>query len=229
MTLFLCIVKYNKSETRKIMATLLINAHPDYTNTETTTHALMQQFIAKHHAIFPNEQLTMRNLYHTQIPRIETNQLLTIWDKQTNETSLSPSEQKLSDTSLALLEQFKTHDKIVIVSPLHNFNITSRLKDYLDNILIAKETFAYTDDGSIGLMQGHKALFLQASGCVYTDGGRYANYDYAYHYLKDMFEGIMGFDNFAIVRAEGTDVNNKGAILAESTAALESAFANFYA
>ncbi|VED63897.1 NAD(P)H-dependent oxidoreductase [Staphylococcus delphini] len=35
-------------------------------------------------------------------------------------------------------------------SPLHNFNVTSRLKDYIDNILIARQTFKYTSDGSVG-------------------------------------------------------------------------------
>lgn len=42
------------------------------------------------------------------------------------------------------------HHRIVIISPLHNFNVTSRLKDYIDNILIARQTFKYTSDGSVG-------------------------------------------------------------------------------
>ncbi|RNM43564.1 FMN-dependent NADH-azoreductase, partial [Staphylococcus aureus] len=33
---------------------------------------------------------------------------------------------------------------------LHNFNITSRLKDYIDNIMIARETFKYIEEGSVG-------------------------------------------------------------------------------
>ncbi|MGX0277930.1 FMN-dependent NADH-azoreductase [Staphylococcus haemolyticus] len=43
--------------------------------------------------------------------------------------------------SAFLLNQFKANHLIVILIPLHNFNITSRLKDYIDNIMIARETF----------------------------------------------------------------------------------------
>nr|WP_290439839.1 NAD(P)H-dependent oxidoreductase [Streptococcus gallolyticus] len=35
---------------------------------------------------------------------------------------------------------------------MHNFNLTSRMKDYINNILIARATFEYTENGSVGLM-----------------------------------------------------------------------------
>lgn len=44
-----------------------------------------------------------------------------------------------------VLQQFKSAYKDVISYPLHNFNIPSKLKDYMDNIMIARETFKYTD------------------------------------------------------------------------------------
>ncbi len=47
-----------------------------------------------------------------------------------------------------ILKQFKIANKYVIVFPLHNFNIPSKLKDYIDNILIARETFKYTETAS---------------------------------------------------------------------------------
>ncbi|KLD61324.1 FMN-dependent NADH-azoreductase, partial [Lactiplantibacillus plantarum] len=40
----------------------------------------------------------------------------------------------------------------MIAMPLHNFNVPARLKDYIDNILVARETFRYTENGSVGLM-----------------------------------------------------------------------------
>ena len=96
-----------------------------------------------------------------------------------------------------LLNQFKANHRIVILTPLHNFNITSRLKDYIDNIMIARETFKYTEDGSVGLMtDDYKALLLQASGGVYTNDDRYTPLEFSYYYLKEMFKEIMGFDEF---------------------------------
>ena len=116
--------------------------------------------------------------------------------------------------SAFLLNQFKANHRIVILTPLHNFNITSRLKDYIDNIMIARETFKYTEDGSVGLMtDDYKALLLQASGGVYTNDDRYTPLEFSYYYLKEMFKEIMGFDEFYIARAQGTSVLPEDEIL----------------
>lgn len=122
-----------------------------------------------------------------------------------------------------LLKQFKKSDHIIIATPLHNFNISSRLKDYLDNILIAKHTFKYTESGeSVGLMQNHKCLVFQSSGCVY------ANMDFAKQYLETMFKNIMDFDEFNIIRAEGTDFLERSVILEKSKIEIQDYISNFY-
>lgn len=106
-----------------------------------------------------------------------------------------------------MLEQFKAHHRIVFLTPLHNFNINSYTKDYLDNILIARETFKYTSDGSVGLMSDdYKVLFMQASGSIYTNDDRYSKLDISRMYIDGVFTEIMGFDSFEIVRAQGTSV-----------------------
>lgn len=113
------------------------------------------------------------------------------------------------------------------MTPLHNFNIFSRLKDYLDNILIAKHTFKYTESGeSVGLMQNHKCLVFQSSGCVYSDKNSvYANMDFAKQYLETMFKNIMGFDEFNIIRAEGTDFLERSVILEKIKSKFKTIFA----
>lgn len=51
--------------------------------------------------------------------------------------------------------------------------------------MIARETFKYTEDGSVGLMtDDYKALLLQASGGVYTNDDRYTPLEFSYYYLK---------------------------------------------
>lgn len=201
------------------MKTLLINSHPDFTNQSTYSAKLQELFLKKFQQDFSKEQLTIINLYDMEIPRIEEGQLLTIWEKEMSGEALTESEMKLNQVSKNLLNQFKEHHLIVIVSPLHNFNVTSRLKDYIDNILIARETFKYTDTGSVGLMvDDHKALFLQASGSVYTNNDRYSKLDFSYHYLKEIFEEIMGFNRLGIVRAQGTALLGEKDIMTEASA-----------
>jgi FMN-dependent NADH-azoreductase len=73
-----------------------------------------------------------------------------------------------------ILQQFKSANTFVIVLPLHNFIIPSKLKDYMDNIMIARETFKYTENGSVALLKdGRRLLVIQASGGIYTNNDWY--------------------------------------------------------
>jgi FMN-dependent NADH-azoreductase len=153
-----------------------------------------------------------------------------VWQKQIAREPLSATEQAVADQSAHLLAQFKEHHRIVIVAPLHNFNVTSRMKDYMDNIMIARETFKYTEDGSVGLMtDNYRVLLLQASGSIYTNHDRYTPLELSHFYLQKMFEEIMGFDQFSIVRAQGTSVITPQAVWANVPADMQKAFDQFYA
>ncbi|MEN2005968.1 NAD(P)H-dependent oxidoreductase [Staphylococcus haemolyticus] len=211
------------------MITLLINAHPDFNNESTYTAKLKNLFLDKYKTTFPNEEIEELNLYDINVPRIEGDQLLNVWNKQSLGESLSDDETKIADMSAFLLNQFKANHRIVILTPLHNFNITSRLKDYIDNIMIARETFKYTEDGSVGLMtDDYKALLLQASGGVYTNDDRYTPLEFSYYYLKEIFKEIMGFDEFYIARAQGTSVLPEDEILDAANKDLNNVFDAFY-
>lgn len=218
------------------MKTLLINAHPDFANTAHYSHELQESFLDLFQQQFPKDALTILNLYAQPIPIIAEGQLQSIWAKQANNLPMTAGETELAQQSNALLEQFKAHHRIVIVSPLHNFNITSGLKNYLDNILIARQTFKYisTPDArgkvSVGLMQDdYRALLLFASGSIYTDHNIYETLDFAPQYLKSMFQEIMGFDHFGIVRAQGTAQLTPEQIHAHLDGQMQTAFNQLYA
>ncbi len=70
----------------------------------------------------------------------------------------------LSDKHIELL---KNANKIVISSPMTNFNYPAVLKNYLDHILVAKKTFKYKYDGkgiSEGLLTNLKAQLILTQG-----------------------------------------------------------------
>ncbi|MDO5617067.1 MAG: NAD(P)H-dependent oxidoreductase [Cruoricaptor ignavus] len=213
-----------------MMNTLLINAHPLYKDEGSFSGQLQALFIEKFRTAFPTSNLEFLNLYEQNIPRIEENELFAIWNKQRQNELLTAEEEKKAQVSRQLLETFKAHHRIVIVSPLHNFNITSRMKDYIDNIMIARETFRYTENGSVGLMtDNYKAMFLLSSGSVYTNNDRYTTMDFAPRYLQGIFKEMMGFNEFYIVRAEGTSILPKEEVLAKATSSLYETFTEFYA
>lgn len=213
------------------MKTLMINAHPDFRNASHYSIQLEQAFLAKFRAAFPDETVDVLNLYDTEIPRATTEELLGLWEKQAAHVSLSPAEQHVQVVNQQLLAQFKGHHRIVIASPLHNFNVTSKMKDYIDNVLVARETFRYTAAGSVGLMtDDYRVMLLQASGSIYTRNDRYTPMEFSRLYLEKMFQEIMVFDDFYMVRIQGTQtqgVDVDQAVRA-GLAELDAAFSEFY-
>ncbi len=105
------------------------------------------------------------------------------------------------------------------------------MKDYIDNVLVAHETFKYTKDGSVGLMtDDYRVMLLQASGSIYTNNDRYAPLEFSRMYLQGIFKELMGFDRFSIVRVQGlqTDGVDVDQALKQAKADLDEEFVKFY-
>lgn len=213
------------------MQTLIINAHPDFRNTANYSIQLEQAFLQHFRSRFPEDTVDIINLYDMVIPQATVPELLGIWEKQAQHVTLSAREQQLFAINQQLLQQFKAHHRIVIAMPLHNFNVPARLKDYIDNILVARETFRYTENGSVGLMTNdYRVMLLQASGSIYTRNDRYTPMEFSRLYLDKMFTEIMGFDQFEIVRAQGLQTQGVDVpqALKQAKVDLAAAFERFY-
>ena len=179
------------------MQTLIINAHPDPQNkTAYCTNRLVDCLTKK----LPDA--TVLNLYNEDIPELTAETLSLYGSVYDEKSSLSKREQQILARRAELIEQFKAADRLIIAMPMHNFTVTSRLKDYLDNIIMGGQTFQFSENGPQGLMGGHKALLVQSSGSVYSTGPL-APWEQSYPFLRTVF-GMLGFDSTDIVRAEGT-------------------------
>lgn len=190
------------------MKTLVINTHPDFSNEDHFSKKMEEAFLKLHHEQFPGQNVDILNLYDEEIPQITNEQLLGVWNKQAAGITLSAEENRVFELNQKLLSQFKEHHRIVIVAPVHNFNVTSKMKDYIDNVLVARQTFRYTAEGSVGLMtDDYRVMLLQASGSVYTNDDRYTPLEFQRTYLQAIFQELMGFDEFSIVRLQGTQTS----------------------
>ncbi len=85
------------------MKTFIINAHPDFTHRESYSSKLQTLFLEQFKERFPHEEPTILHLYGTEIPRIEKEQLLGIWDKQASEQSLTAAEEKIAASSCCFI------------------------------------------------------------------------------------------------------------------------------
>ena len=178
------------------MQTLIINAHPDPQNkTAYCTNRLVDCLTEK----LPDA--TVLNLYNEDIPEL-TAETLPVFNGAYSGEGKDAELSKGAQHFLA-----------------HNFTVTSRLKDYLDNIIVPGQTFQYTREGPQGLMGGHKVLLVQSSGSVYSTGPL-APWEQSYPFLRTAF-GMLGFDSTDIVRAEGTMDPNIGPDVAVERACAE--------
>ena len=196
------------------MQTLIINAHPDPQNkTAYCTNRLVDCLTKK----LPDASVL--NLYNEDIPELTAETLPLYGSVYDEKSSLSKREQQILARRAELIEQFKAADRLIIAMPMHNFTVTSRLKDYVDNIIMGGQTFQFSENGPQGLMGGHKALLVQSSGSVYSTGPL-APWEQSYPFLRTVF-GMLGFDSTDIVRAEGTTDPNIGSDVAVERACAE--------
>lgn len=203
--------------------TLIINAHPKVDDTSSVSIKVLNHFLVSYKELIPNnETIEQINLYDDVVPMIDKT-VLSAWEKQGNGQKLTDEEQKVIERMSEILQQFKSANTYVIVLPLHNFNIPSKLKDYMDNIMIARETFKYTETGSVGLLKdGRRMLVIQASGGIYTNDDWYTEVEYSHKYLKAMFN-FLGIEDYQIVRAQGTAVLDPNEVLQNAYKEVEEA------
>ncbi|EOP95607.1 MULTISPECIES: FMN-dependent NADH-azoreductase [Bacillus cereus group] len=203
--------------------TLIINAHPKVDDPSSVSIKVLNHFLVSYKELIPNnETIEQINLYDDVVPMIDKT-VLSAWEKQGNGQKLTDEEQKVTERMSEILQQFKSANTYVIVLPLHNFNIPSKLKDYMDNIMIARETFKYTETGSVGLLKdGRRMLVIQASGGIYTNDDWYTEVEYSHKYLKAMFN-FLGIEDYQIVRAQGTAVLDPHEVLQNAYKEVEEA------
>ena len=110
-----------------------------------------------------------------------------------------------------LLAQWKSAEAVFIYMPLHNFNVVSKFKDYIDNIVIVNETFKCEEESLIGLDKSNKQIiFVITSGGEFDKHIQYTNLDFAVQYVRGIFS-VLGIDKVKVLRVEGLDLafNNK--------------------
>ena len=203
--------------------TLIINAHPKVDDTSSVSIKVFNHFLESYKELIANnETIEQINLYDDVVPMIDKT-VLSAWEKQGNGQEFTGEEHKVTERMSEILQQFKSANTYVIVLPLHNFNIPSKLKDYMDNIMIARETFKYTETGSVGLLKdGRRMLVIQASGGIYTNDDWYTEVEYSHKYLKAMFN-FLGIEDYQIVRAQGTAVLDPTEVLQNAYKEVEEA------
>ena len=127
------------------------------------------------------------------------------------------------------INHFKGFDKYVISSPMWNFGIPYRLKQYIDVIVQPSLTVAYSPEkGYTGLVAGKPLMLILARGGEYRTGNPAETFDFQESYLRCIF-GFIGFADIRTVYIQGTlqhkpdqvEADTRKAVAEASDAAME--------
>jgi FMN-dependent NADH-azoreductase len=113
----------------------------------------------------------------------------------------SAAEAKAIAVSDALVDELIAADVLVLAVPMYNFGLPSALKAWIDHVVRAGRTFAYTAEGPRGLLNDKKAIVVVSRGGVYSEGPM-KGFDFQESYLKSVL-GFIGITDVEVVRVEG--------------------------
>ena len=191
------------------MKILQILAHPDYNNKNRISNLLAE--LGKEELKKRYSNITTLNLYDPKcyIPVMDKH----MFNYDGKELTKQEEADKIRQEEL--LNIWKNSDCVFIYMPLHNFNVVSKFKDFIDNIVIVNETFKCEIETMVGLDNTNKQVtFVITSGGEFNSHIQYVNLDFAVQYVRGVFS-VIGINKVKIIRSQGLDLvhNDKQAIV----------------
>ena len=191
------------------MKILQILAHPDYDNKNRISNLLAE--LGEEELRKKYNNITTLNLYDPKcyIPVMDKHMFNYDGKELTRQEEADKTRQE------ELLNIWKNSDYVFIYMPLHNFNVVSKFKDFIDNIIIVNKTFKCEIETMVGLDNTNKQVtFVITSGGEFDSHIQYVNLDFAVQYVRGVFS-VIGINKVKIIRSQGLDLvhNDKQAIV----------------
>lgn len=132
----------------------------------------------------------------------------------------TPDQEKAWKEVETIIERFTSADRYVVASPMWNFGIPYRLKQYFDVLVQPGYVFSYSPDtGYTGLVTGKPVRFVLARGGSYEND---SPFDLQRSYLEILF-GFMGFEDMDCVLVEPTMMEGPDVAKEQRARAIEEA------
>lgn len=157
-----------------------------------TSRALVEQLSDRLTGISPSHVIN-RDVSEG-LPMVDNDWILASQIAQAERTKTHNSALTISDK---LIAELKVANTVIIGVPIYNFGIPASLKSWIDQICRAGETFSYTENGPIGLLEGKTAYVVITSGGVESG----SSIDFATNYMKHVL-GFIGITDVHFVKAD---------------------------
>lgn len=174
------------------MTTKILRVDSSARRSGSVTRDLNDRIIAKYEAAGP-AVVVQRDLADA-LPHITEDWINANFTAKEERSAQQRDELALSDR---LVAELKNADVLLIGLPIYNFGAPAAFKTWIDLIARVGETFRYTEEGPIGLLEGKRAIVTVASGG--TEKG--SSYDFATSHLTHVL-GFVGITDVLFVSAD---------------------------
>jgi FMN-dependent NADH-azoreductase len=188
---------------------------------ESYSRRLAEAFLDACRQARPEDRIETLDLFEADIPPFHAPEAAgkySVMAGQTPQGEAGAAWKRVIET----IEHFKRFDKFVVSSPMWNFGVPYRLKQYIDVIVQPSLTFAASAKGFSGLVTGRPMMLLMARGGVYRSGNPLESLDFQESYLRTIF-GFIGFTDIRSVTIQGTLKNKPEQVEADLREAIGAA------
>ncbi len=170
---------------------------------DSVTRALGDTFERRWLASCPEGQVVRRDLIDA-LPQVNADWVAANFTDPDQRDADQRDALALSDR---LIDELRQADEIVVGVPMYNFGVPASIKAWIDLVCRARETFAYSEQGPVGLLADRPVTLLTATGGVPVGSAM----DFATGYMKHIF-GFIGIRNVRLIAAERLDFEPEQAL-----------------
>ncbi|GAB4407986.1 MAG: NAD(P)H-dependent oxidoreductase [Bacteroidia bacterium] len=106
---------------------------------------------------------------------------------------------------LKYCQDFLSYDTYVISSPMWNFSVPYKLKQYIDVIIQAGVMFKFTELGVEGLALNKRMICITSRGSDFGQNSPMNQFDFQEPYLRAIL-GLIGIYDVSFINAQPTDI-----------------------
>jgi FMN-dependent NADH-azoreductase len=189
---------------------------------ESYSTRVAKAFLDSYRRLQPDDQIEVLDLARAEIPPFHAPQAKAKYAVTAGQTPRDEAEAAWQPV-IKTINHFKGFDKYVVSSPMWNFGIPYRLKQYIDVIVQPSLTVAFSPEkGYTGLVTGKPLMLILARGGVYQAGNPSTTFDFQEPYLRTIF-GFIGFTDIRTVYIQGTQKNKPEQVEADTRKAVAEA------
>ena len=164
--------------------------------------AVAEAFLDAYSAANPDHEIDKMDLWDAELPELNMAMIDAKYRLLAGD-ELDEREANAWRIVEATFNRVNSADKIVISTPMWNFNVPYKLKHLIDIIIQPDLAFAVVEGGYEGLVKGKPAMVIVARGGAYPPGSDFFEVDFQKRYL-DFLLSFIGFDDIRSLVVEPT-------------------------